>query len=605
MPENLKSEFLAGVAPFSELDAGTLDALAGKFSRRDLAAGTDAGRFGPGQASGLYVIQAGSVQLEDDQGQSLEQRGEGELFGHAICLENACPSYRIVALEDTLAWYLPPDALEALGADHPVVKHFLTAGPGERLRSAQQGRATRLKELGLGPAVTTHPQTPVAECAGHMAEHRVSCLPVVSDGALLGIVTDRDLRNRVLARGLDPQLPVERVMTPDPARVALSASIEDALVEMMRLGVHHLPVMDESGALAGVISAGDLLRQQTPHPLQLVRSIHRAGSDEALAALGRRGPSVLAGLASRGSQAGEIGRMAGMLADACTRRLLALAREDLGPAPMDWAWLAFGSQARMEQGLVTDQDNGLLLAEEPDADQADYFRQLAARVCRGLDAAGYVFCPGEVMAMGEWRMSRAAWQSTFEGWIRQPEPKSVMQSSIFFDLRVVDGDPALGARLHAAVLGQARDQEIFRRFLAAESMGHTPPIGLFRRFVQEKDKVGGHGINLKKRGVIPIVDLARVRALEGAIETVGTEDRIRSSAEAGQINERDADDLVHAFRFIANLRLAHQVRQFQRGERPDHLVDPEELSGLHRRYLRSAFDIVRAAQKALAQRYVL
>jgi CBS domain-containing protein len=314
---------------------------------------------------------------------------------------------------------------------------------------------------------------------------------------------------------------------------------------------------------------------------------------------------MLAGLAQSGAGMSEVGRIAGRITDACTRRLLALTVDALGEAPMDWTWLAFGSQARLEQGLISDQDNGLLLAEEPDADAAEYFRRLAEAVCDGLNECGYVFCPGGVMAKGEWRLSYAAWRARFDDWMREPAPKSVMQSSIFFDLRAVAGNGELAGKLHREVLDQARDAEIFRRFLAAESIGHRPPIGLFRQFVQERGGEQSKGLNLKKRGVIPIVDLARVRALEGGLDVIHTEERLQAAAEAEQISAGDADDLIHAFRFIGDIRLRHQARQLEAGRQPDHLVDPDELSGLHRRYLRSAFGIVSAAQGALSQRYML
>jgi CBS domain-containing protein len=374
---------------------------------------------------------------------------------------------------------------------------------------------------------------------------------------------------------------------------------------MMRLGIHHLPVLGPDGALAAVVSSGDLMRVQSPHPLRLVRDIQRAGSPGDVARLARQGPGMLAGLAQSGAGMSEVGRIAGRITDACTRRLLALTVDALGEAPMDWTWLAFGSQARLEQGLISDQDNGLLLAEEPDADAAEYFRRLAEAVCDGLNECGYVFCPGGVMAKGEWRLSYAAWRARFDDWMREPAPKSVMQSSIFFDLRAVAGNGELAGKLHREVLDQARDAEIFRRFLAAESIGHRPPIGLFRQFVQERGGEQSKGLNLKKRGVIPIVDLARVRALEGGLDVIHTEERLQAAAEAEQISAGDADDLIHAFRFIGDIRLRHQARQLEAGRQPDHLVDPDELSGLHRRYLRSAFGIVSAAQGALSQRYML
>jgi CBS domain-containing protein len=399
--------------------------------------------------------------------------------------------------------------------------------------------------------------------------------------------------------------PVTEIMTPSPATVPTGARIDDALVEMMRLGIHHLPIVDAQGRLASVVSSGDLMRVQSPHPLRLVRDIQRAADAAEVARLARQGPGLLAGLGRSGAQSNEVGRIAGRITDACTRRLLALAERELGRPPMPWAWLAFGSQARLEQGLISDQDNGLLLADEPDEETASYFERLATQVCDGLDACGYVFCPGGVMAKGKWRMSLAAWRRCFDGWIREPSPKSVMQSSIFFDLRAVAGDADLAARLHGEVLDQARGAEIFRRFLAAESVGHRPPIGLFRQFVQERGGERSRGLNLKKRGVIPLVDLARVRALEGGLRVIHSEERLQAAADAGLISEGDAGDLIHALRFIGNVRLRHQARQLDAGERPDHLVDPDELSGLHRRYLRSAFGIVNGAQSALSQRYML
>lgn len=615
------TDFLATVPPFSELDDAARASVARRLSIQYRRAGEAIGEFAGARAGEgkhesalqLFIVRKGAVELLDKTGLPLERRGEGELFGHAIEFSPPQPSYRVRTLEDCLLWHLDAEAVAAIRRAHRPVDAFLHQDHGERLRSQQRARtgAERIEQLGLRPPVVAPPTMAVADCARRMAEAQASCLPIVDggtvdDGRLIGIVTDRDLRNRVVAARLDPDTPIAKIMTPDPATVALDACIEDALVEMMRLGVHHLPVRNADGRLAGVVSAGDLLRVQAPHPLRLVRDIQRAGSVENIVKLARRGPGMLAGLVRSGTGASKLGRIAARLTDACTRALLRLAEAELGPAPMAWSWLAFGSQARLEQGLISDQDNGLLLAAEPDRAAADYFGRLAEFVCDGLHACGYVHCPGGVMAKGEWRMSLRAWRTRFDRWMREPAPKSVMQSSIFFDLRPVAGDFELALRLHREVLAQARESDIFRRFLAAESIQHRPPIGLFRQFVQEHgSKEHARGLNLKQRGVIPIVDLARVRALEGALEPIHTEERLQAAAAAGQISRRDADDLVHALRFIGDIRLEHQVRRLEVGQTPDHRVDPAELSGLHRRYLRSAFGIVDSAQKALAQRYLL
>ncbi|MBS3745664.1 MAG: CBS domain-containing protein [Wenzhouxiangellaceae bacterium] len=601
------TRFLQTVAPFSRLDSASVEALAARLKVRYHTKGDALGEFSPPGGDGLFIIRKGAVELLDPDGEILEQRGEGDLFGHRIAFGGEHDDYSARAIEDCLIWQLEARDLSAMLERHPPLAAFFEAGPGARLREESQIRARRetLGELGLRKPVTAGPEASIAACARAMAESQVSCLPLVEHGELVGIITDRDLRNRVLARGLDPERPVRDIMTADPATVALGGRIEAALVEMMRLGIHHLPVTDADGALAAVVSAGDLVRVQSPHPLRLVRDIQRADTGASVAKFARRGPRMLAGLANAGAGASEIGRIAGRITDACTRRLLALAEDELGEAPLKYAWLAFGSQARLEQGLISDQDNGLLLAEEPDDAAAEYFEALATRVCDGLNECGYVFCPGGVMAKGEWRMSFRGWRKRFDRWIREPAPKSVMQSSIFFDLRAVAGDGDLAGRLHREVLQQAHDSEIFRRFLASESLGRKPPVGLFRQFVQEHGGEQSRGLNLKRRGVIPIVDLARVRALEGALEVIHTEERIEAAAGAGLMTESDGDDLIHALKFIADIRLAHQARQLEAGHAPDHLVDPDELSGLHRRYLRSAFRIVSEAQKALALRYLL
>jgi len=600
------TEFLTRVAPFDGLPAERVDCLAGELRVHYFRGGDEIADFNPPGQAGLFIVRKGAVALVDQDDDLLEHRGEGELFGHRIAFDPPVDRYSVRALEDSLVWELPQQQVDRLLEHQDAVARFLAGPPAARLAAGGDSTKTdSLAQLSLRPAITTTPGQTIGECARLMAEHRISCLPVLEEGRLTGILTDRDLRNRVLAKDLATDTPVGDVMTPDPATVRESAPPSEAQVEMIRLGVHHLPVIDDADRLVAVVSSGDLIQTHTPDPLRLVRDIGRADTTEAIAQLARQGPAMLAGLAGAGTSVTEIGRMAGRITDACTGRLLELAEERLGKAPMAWTWLAFGSQARLEQGLVGDQDNGLLLAEEPEGEADEYFRQLAEFVCSGLNACGYVFCPGGVMAQGEWRMSRQAWRRRFDGWMREPEPKSVMHCSIFFDMRAVRGDAKMAGSLHHQVLEQAKDSEIFRRFLAGESMTHRPPLGLFRQFVQERGGERSKGLNLKKRGVIPIVDLARVHALEGALDVVHSEERIRAAGEAGIVTGSDADDLIHALRFIGGVRLRHQARQLAEGEPPDNLVDPDELSSLHRRYLRSAFSIVTSAQRALSQHYML
>ncbi len=597
--------------PFSELTPDQREWLKPKLECLSQPADTVIGDHAPRSArSGLelWLILDGEVSIQTPQGERLETRRAGEVFGHAIVFDDpalARNGYRSVAQSAVELAHCPADTLKALMDEAAAVTSFLSHDPGDRLRSLLPSHTERLTDLSLANPITGHPTDTIQSVAATMAQHRISALPLLVEGELVGIVTDRDLRSQVLAVGLDPQTAVEAIMSRTLKTVSVDARIDDAMLLMMQSKIHHLPVMGQAGELLGLISAGDLLRTQAPHPLRLARDIARADSQARLVELSHLGPKVLATMVDHGSEVTEVGRVASMLTDTITQRLLALAQDRLGPAPMDWCWVAFGSQARMEQGLISDQDNGLILASEPDPAGAEYFENLARFVCDGLNACGYVYCNGGVMAMGRWRMSLAAWEQTFSEWMREPDPQSVMNCSIFFDQRAIGGDAQLLEALQHDILHHAQDASIFLRFLAAEAMRHTPALGLFNRFVQEGKGDDDSGINLKKRGVLPIVDLARVRALEGAITATHTEMRLQQAGEQGVMNAQDADDLIHALRFIGNVRLKHQVKCLKAGQTPNHLVDPDELSRLHQRYLRSAFGIVRRAHRALSGRYQL
>ena len=392
-------------------------------------------------------------------------------------------------------------------------------------------------------------------------------------------------------------------MTANPTTLSADTGSDSALLLMMQENYHHLPIVDGDRPL-GLVTAGDILRSQSEHPLRLVRDIHKRHSVKELVRLSRRLPMLFERMVSLGRDVEQIGCMVTHITDAFTIRLIQLAEQQLGEPPMPYAWVAFGSQGRQEQTARTDQDNGLVLKQKADPEEAEYFTRLADYVCSGLDELGYVYCPGEIMAMNvKWRASLAKWKRHFDGWIDEPDPKSVMHSSIFFDMRCVHGERALVDELQAYAVGRARDNRIFRRFMAANVLTHRPPIGFFRRFVQEDDGSQSEGLNLKHRGIVPITDLVRIRALEGGIESAATLRRIELAAEQGVMNENDARSLQDAFVLINRIRLDYQAEQMADGQKPTNFVPPDELSQLMRRHLKAAFMLVVEAQNALAHRY--
>jgi CBS domain-containing protein len=600
---SLATEFLRTVPPFSALRGDDVEVIARKLEAAYYPQGREIFRSQP--PPGLALIRKGAVRLIDHDRKFLDKRSEGELFGHRIYFHGEQKEYLAEAEEDCLLWHLPQEEFEQLCAKHQELAEYFTSHVKKRVSTAAETQQTpvHLRDLLKRPPVTVEAGSTIRGAAELMSRDNVSSVLVMQDGRLAGIVTDRDFRERVLAGGVDPEGEIGSVMTVNPRTLSADAEVDSALLVMMRHNCRHLPVVDGAQPV-GLLTAGDILRTQSEHPLRLVSDIYKRNSLEQLLVLSQRLPSLFTRMVNLGRNVAQIGRMVTHITDAFTVKLLLLGEQELGPPPLPYAWIVFGSQAREEQTAHTDQDNGMVLERAPDEDEAKYFSKLSEFVCDGLDRLGYVYCPGEIMALNvKWRQPLAGWQRHFERWIDEPDPKSVMHSSIFFDMRCVHGADRLVSELQDFAMERAKQNRIFRRFMAANVLSHRPPIGFFRRFVQEDDGTHSEGLNLKHRGIVPIIDLVRMRALEAGITEANTFQRLERAVAEGTMNESDASSLRDALRLISRIRLVHQAEQMAAGEKPGNYVPPEALSPLMRRNLKAAFMLVVEAQNALAVRY--
>ena len=427
-----------------------------------------------------------------------------------------------------------------------------------------------------------------------------SCvLAVGPDGRLQGILTARDM-TRLVAAGRSGDAPVSEVMTRDPFALSPDQTGFDAVVAMSERGFGHLPVVVD-GKPVGVLTQTDLVRRHSVSAVFLIRDIAQKSDYEGLAEITANIPSLLAHLVGAGVPAHQVGHMITSIADAVTRRLIAMAIEKLGPAPVSWLWLACGSQGRREQTGVSDQDNCLFLSDDYDETKhGAYFTEFAQYVSDGLNAAGYVYCPGDMMATNpRWRQPVSVWRGYFEKWIRVPEPMAQMLASVMFDLRPIDGDFSLHEGLQAQTLDMARQDSIFQSHMIGNSLKHQPPLGLFRGFALIRGGEHKNTIDMKHSGVVPIVDLGRVYALKGAIEAVGTRERLIEATRRNVLSDSGGADLLDAFDLISMVRLQHQARQVREGVDPDNFLVPSTLSALERNHLRDAFAVVKSLQSSL------
>ena len=557
----------------------------------------------------LYIIRRGAVDAHDRHGNFVDRYGEGESFGLQSLLTGKPVRFRITLIEDGLVWMMPRAAFDSLRSSSTEFDSHYIRSLEERLISAALPRSSSGQTLFMTPMsqlvsrepIVVTPETTIAEAARRMSQHGVSSLLVDTGDGACGIVTDRDLRNRVLAQGRDPAQPVATIMTAEPLTLDASSPLLEGILAMAGRGIHHLP-LTRDGHVVGMVTTRDLMTLQTQHPLYLAAQIQKAASVERLVAICRQVPRLFELLLASGMRAEQVPKVLTTINDSVTRRLIGLAQQQLGPAPAPFAWLAFGSQAREEQSIKTDQDNGLVYADDAPPDADVWFGALARIVCDGLDACGYPYCPGKIMATtDDWRRPLSGWLQHFRDWARLPDPTAVLRVSIFFDLRFVHGDPQLAARVSEALgeCGSGSAKGVFIAALARQAAGYDVPLGFFRRFVLAGKGEHSDTLEIKASGLMPLTDLVRVRALEAGITVPGTQARITRLLEANRLSRADADRLAGAHRLLAGLRVRLHAEQVRRGEQPHNHLDPSAISHAERAALRDAFLVIREAQKGL------
>ena len=452
--------------------------------------------------------------------------------------------------------------------------------------------------------VTLPPETPIIEAARVMRAHGVSSLLLVQGGELVGLITDRDLRNRVVAEGLDVARPVRGVATLSPLTIGIERPAFHALLVMARHNVHHVPVLD-GRAVVGMITSTDIAEQHSDSAITLTGAIFEQDLLDSLVQVSGRIGKLQQNLAAAHASAYSTGHIVSAMTDALTTRLLQLAEAELGPPPVPYAWVAAGSQGRGEQTARSDQDNCMVLDDGYDAARhGAYFDELARRVCDGLDACGYVHCPGGMMATTEqWRQPLACWREYFRRWIDLPEPEAMMLTGVFLDQRFVHGRADLVDVLRAEVVARAQANKAFLAALAANALQRKPPLNWRGRMALISEGAHEGTIDLKMHGIVPIVDIARYYALAAGSAAVNTRDRLEEAAARGRITEGQARDLLDALDFLSGLRLRHQARRMSDGQAADNFLDPETLSNFERGHLLQAFRLISRMQSVLAEAY--
>lgn len=592
-------KFLETVHPYDSLPSDELERVTARFATRSVTAGSNIYRRGE-QVPGLFLIMEGDVEIRDDSGVVISHLMPRNSFGERGLLGDGLATTSAYAVTDGMLLVLPADEFKRLMIEQPVFNRFFTRG---RSRDPRRGELNLRKvgDLMSKPAVVCSPEQTVRQAAEIMRDRKVSSLGVVTKGRLVGIITTRDLASRVLAQGRDAvQTTVGEVMTADPVVLPEDALGSDVLSRMLELGIAHLPVV-RGKKLVGMVTQTDLTRFQAISAASMIGEIAEVEQPADLIKITERIPRLLVQLVGGHNAHEVVTRQITDITDAITRRLITLAERKLGPPPVPYLWLACGSQGRQEQTGVTDQDNCIVIDDSFTEAHRPWFEQLARFVTHNLDACGYVFCPGDMMASNpRWCQPAREWRRYFDSWIDTPEPMAQMLASVMFDLRPIAGKVSLFEDIRAKVLERASQNSIFVAHMIGNSLKHAPPLGLLRGFATVRNGEHSNQIDMKHNGVVPVVDLGRVYALQGRLAVVNTRARLEAAGDAGIISAGGARDLIAAYDLIAELRLRNQAEAIKAGRKPDNFLAPYDFGDFERSHLRDAFVVVRTMQSALA-----
>ena len=592
--------FLSGVEAFKTLSRDQLLRVAASVTHRRVPAGEAMIVEGGLPSKQLFVLRDGTLDLLRREA-LVTVMTSGELLGYPSLLTGTAPAFTVRARSDCALYCIPGDiGVELLSREDGV--RWLAASQREALLYAARSlsplpevQTLPVTAVVRGTPLLCDPDTTISEAAEAMiAQGRSAIIVRARDG--LGIVTDVDLRRKVVVGGVSRDAPVSAIMSTPVHAIGADTLAAEASIAMLTFGVSHLPVLDDDGSVVGIVSAGDLMSLDARSPFALRRSLQRARDEDELVAAARDIPRLFVDLMDARLDAPTLSRVLTVLNDSLTARLIELALRHHGEPPVQYAWLAFGSAARNELTLASDQDNGLAYADTDDPAVDEYFHRVAEDVNGGLVRCGFEADTHGVLAQNdEWRMGASAWVAVFEGCLAGWDNERLLRAAVAFDFRHVSGELSIVPRL-TDVMRETPRHARFKAGLAELGAEIRSPLGFRQRMAGSVD--------IKRSGLLPVQNMARYHAFARGITIQSTPERLAALCEVDADGAENHRTLRESYLNMQQLQLEHHAEAVRAGRKPENIIDTDTLRPLTRVMLREALRVVAAAQERLPRHAV-
>jgi CBS domain-containing protein len=618
--------FFSAISPFSFLQEDDLPDLLEDLSIKTFKKNTIVFTQGKSKLDHLYIIKEGSAERYYQKGKQKQLRGligEGDLFGGiSILLNDSIAVRSLKVIEQTSFYCIPKKQFLEICERYPTFSEYFTDIFGKRMVNRSYAEIIvknfQPKEEGESPffnkPVSSIVNLDLIYCASDisikkaaqiMSKKRCSSIFIEQkNGIYIGIVTDNDLRSRVIAKGYDTSKPVSDIMSSPLKTISQKALVVEALMEMMGSNINHIAVTDENDHVIGVITDHDLLTSQGNSPLFLTREISKAKNINEIINKYKQLPLIIQNQINIGAQAKNVNRLITTISDTILNKLIGFTLKEIGPPPVPFVFMVMGSEGRKEQTLKTDQDNAILYEDvgekKNDKRIQNYFLQLGESVCDMLDRTGYAYCKGGVMAKNpRWCQPLSVWKGYFANWIHTAEPEALLRASIFFDFRGAYGEQSLIDRLRQSLFESLEGWPGFFRHLAENAIQVKPPIGFFRNFVVESKGEHRDAFDIKS-AMVPVVDFARIYALKNRIEATNTLDRLEQLFLEDAITRQSYNELEQGYMYMMQLRIVRQIQKIiDENIEADNYIKPKKLSRLDQTMLKEVFKRLETSQAKL------
>ena len=615
-------EFLGNKFPFSELTRTDLMKFAQRATIDFFPKGTLIFRQGETDVTHFYVIQKGGVRsyrLDALGNMTLKDfRGEGEHFGVFPIIQNTRANLNIETLDDTFCFlFNKKDFLNLLETNHKVKRHYLStmsekmvqpvysALRQQKISPRAEGAlflfSAKVGEFSKEQLFTAPLHTSVQQASLLMSEKKIGSILLTDDqGEIVGIVTDKDIRGKVVAKGLDYRTKASEIMAAPVQTISGHAVCFDALLTMIENRIHHLAI-EENGKITKMLTTHDIMVAQGSSPYFIFREIQAQQRISGLYELSRKIPMIVRPLIEEGAKACNVTRMISVLNDHVLDRLLTLLQEEIGKAPLPFSWLLIGSEGRQEQVFKGNQANAIVYEDCPDENTGreaeEYFRTLSEQAVRHLIACGYPSEPGDHTAVDlKWRQPLSVWDRYFRDWCGFPDRERNFDPDLFFDFRSGAGNASFAEKLREQVHALTRGDEHLLRFLVQSCVSTQPPLSFYGNSVVEKDGQYRETLDIEAKSLVFFVVFARAMALKHGICKTNTLERLRLLLERQHIPSDLGPELVEAYELLKHLRLIHQLHLIEGGQVPDNKINPGDLSDLEKQTLKEVFEVIRRLQ---------